>query len=49
MINWTIGQLGLGEVRGLGTNPQGTGKDTGSFARVETDFSSCLHSMKNLC
>lgn len=42
MINWTIGQLGLGEAQVLGMSPQGTGKDKGGFARVEADLSSCL-------
>lgn len=35
MINWTIGQLGLGEAQVLGMGPQGTGKDKGASARVE--------------
>lgn len=42
MINWTIGQLGLGEAQVLGMSPQGTGKDKEGFARVEADPSSCL-------
>lgn len=42
MINWTIGQLGLGEAQVLGMSPQGTGKDKGGFARVEADLSTCL-------
>lgn len=47
MINWTIGQLGLGEAQVLGMSPQGTGKDKGGFARVEADLSSCLFYKKN--
>lgn len=38
MINWTIGQLGLGEAPVLGMSPQGMGKDKGGSARVEADL-----------
>lgn len=49
MINWTIGQLGLGEAQVLGIGPQGTGKDKGGSARVEADSSSCLHFIQKNC
>lgn len=39
MINWTIGQLGLGEAQVLGMGPQGTSKDKGASARLEADLS----------
>lgn len=39
MINWTIGQLGLGEAQVLGMGPQGTSKDKGASARLEADHS----------
>ncbi|KAI9540089.1 hypothetical protein NQZ68_002023 [Dissostichus eleginoides] len=38
MINWTIGQLGLGEAQVLGIGPQGTGKDKGGSARGDVVF-----------
>lgn len=41
MINWTIGQLGLGEVQVLGIVPQGMDKDKQRFARME-DLCLCL-------
>lgn len=43
MINWTIGQLGLGEAQVLGMSPQGTGKDKGRSARVEADLSPLVY------
>lgn len=46
MINWTIGQLGLGAARVPGMGPQGTGKDKGGSAKVEVDLCSCLHLVK---
>lgn len=39
MINWTIGQLGLGEAQVLGMGPQGTSKDKGASARLDADLS----------
>lgn len=36
MINWTIGQLGLGEAQVLGMGPQGMSKDKGASARLES-------------
>ena len=48
MINWTIGQLGLGEARVLGMSPQGTDKDKGGAARLEAHLSSCLRFRKKI-
>lgn len=43
MINWTIGQLGLGEAWVLGMSPQGTDKDKRSSARLEADLSPLVY------
>lgn len=49
MINWTIGQLGLGEAQVLGMGPQGTSKDKGASARLDADLSLVSLSPVSFC
>lgn len=49
MINWTIGQLGLGEVQVLGMGPQGIDKGKWGFGSIEEDMCFCLCFTRILC